>query len=160
MEGYDVSNIQGKQATGSMVVFKKGLPNKAEYKRFKIKTLKEPNDVGMLKEVLQCRLAHTEWPMPQVILIDGGKGQLNVALKLKTENEKLKTTIKNLKLKKIKFTTLAKRKNTLFVEGGKNPLLLKDLPPEVSNLILRIRDEAHRFAITYHRKLRNKNLLK
>ncbi|MCG2690331.1 excinuclease ABC subunit C, partial [Candidatus Parcubacteria bacterium] len=150
VEGYDVSNIQGKQATGAMVVFEKGLPNKAEYKKFKIKTLKEPNDVGMLKEILTRRLNHPEWKRPQVVLIDGGKAQLNVALKLKMKNKKLKA---------VKIMSLAKKNNELFVENRKKPLLLKDLPQEISNLILQIRDEAHRFAITYHKKLRSKNFL-
>ncbi len=156
IEGYDVSNIQGKQATGSMVVFKKGLPVKAEYKKFKIKTLKEPNDVGMLKEVLSRRFNHKEWPLPQVALIDGGIAQLRAGLNIKSKiaNGKSKSKILN-----IKIMSLAKKNNELFIEGRKAPLFLKDLPQEISNLILRIRDEAHRFAITYHRKLRSKNLL-
>jgi len=163
IEGYDVSNIQGQQATGSMVVFENGKPNKKEYKKFKIKIENKPNDTAMLKEVLERRLKHLEWPaqsptgneagwaMPQVMLIDGGIGQINIALKLKMKNEKLKNT---------KIISLAKRNNKLFIEGKDKPILLKNLPQEVSNLILQIRDEAHRFAITYHKTLRSKNFIK
>ena len=150
IEGYDISNIQGQEATGSMVVFENGKPNKNKYRKFKIKITGKPNDTAMLKEVISRRLKHKEWPMPQVMLIDGGIGQLNVALKLKTENEKLK---------KIKIISLAKKNNELFIEGKAQPVLLKNLPQETANLILQIRDEAHRFAITYHKKLRNKSFL-
>jgi len=150
IEGYDISNIQGQEATGSMVVFENAKKNKNEYRKFKIKITGKPNDTAMLKEVLSRRLKHKEWALPHVIFIDGGIGQLNVALKLKTENEKLKNT---------KIISLAKRQNELFIEGKDKPILLKSLPQEVSNLILQIRDEAHRFAITYHKKLRNKAFL-
>lgn len=151
IEAYDISNIQGQYATGSMVIFINGKPDKNFYRRFKIKIDGKPNDVAMLKEVLSRRSKHPEWPYPDLILIDGGIGQLNVALKLKTENEKLKT---------VKFMALAKKKNELFIEGKKKPILLKSLPREVFNLILQLRDEAHRFAIAYHRKLRTKALIK
>jgi len=85
--------------------------------------------------------------VPQAILIDGGKAQLGVALQLK------------IKSSKYKVMALAKRNNELFIEGKKEPILLKNLPPEIANLILRIRDEAHRFAISYHKKLRSKSFL-
>lgn len=83
IECYDVSNIQGKSATGSMVVFVGGQPDKSQYKKFRIKTGDTPNDIAMLKEVIGRRLAHEEWPYPDVMLIDGGKGQLNAAIKTK-----------------------------------------------------------------------------
>jgi len=149
IEGYDISNIQGQQATGSMVVFENGIPNKNEYRKFKIKITDKPNDTAMLKETISRRLKHKEWPMPQVMLIDGGIGQLNTALKLKTENEKLKN---------IKIISLAKRKNELFIECQQTPVLLKNLPQEIANLILHLRDESHRFAIAYHKKLRTSSL--
>jgi len=147
IEGYDISNIQGQQATGSMVVFENGLPNKNEYRKFHIKIEGQPNDTAMLKEIISRRLKHKEWPMSQVMLIDGGKAQLNAALQLKVQSSKCKVM------------ALTKRKNELFIEGKDKPILLKNLPPETANLILRIRDEAHRFAIAYHRKLRSKSLL-
>ncbi|MCL5010630.1 MAG: UvrB/UvrC motif-containing protein [Patescibacteria group bacterium] len=149
MEGYDISNIQGKQATGSMVVFEDGRPDKNEYRKFKIKFKNTPDDIAMLKEVLSRRLRHEEWPLPQIMLIDGGIGQLNIALKLKMKNEKLKNT---------KIASLAKRKNELFLENQPKPVLLKNLPQEVANLILAVRNEAHRFAVAYHKVLRSRNL--
>ncbi|MFH1462106.1 MAG: UvrB/UvrC motif-containing protein [bacterium] len=151
IESYDVSNIQGKEATGAMVVFVEGKPDKRFYRKFKIRLPEKPNDVAMIKEVLSRRLKHKEWPYPDLILIDGGIGQLNAALKIKMQNAKCK---------KIKVISLAKKENKLFIENRKKPLLLKTLPREVFNLILQLRDEAHRFAIAYHRKLRGKVLLK
>src|SRR3989344_2061497 len=99
----------------------------------------------MKKGVLNRRFNHPEWDLPQLILIDGGIGQLSVALKVKSQNSNLKTLI---------CVSLAKKKNELFIEGRKQPLLLKNLPRPIFNLILQLRDEAHRFAITYHKKLR------
>jgi len=150
IEGYDISNIQGSEAVGSMVVFEKGKPDKNEYRKFKIKITGEPNDVAMLKEVLLRRFNHQEWRFPQLILIDGGMTQLNTALKVKSQIAKLKD---------VKVTALAKRKNTLYLENQKEPILLKDIPQEVSNLVLRLRDEAHRFAITFYKKLREKKFI-
>jgi excinuclease ABC subunit C len=147
IEGYDISNIQGKSATGSMVVFEKGIPRKDLYRKFKIKNFEEPNDTAMMRELISRRFNHPEWKYPELILIDGGKGQLNESLKEK-------------KKRKIKFISLAKKENNLFVEKREKPLFLKDLPEEISNLILNIRDESHRFAISYHRKLRSNSLMK
>ena len=145
IEGYDVSNIQGKMATGGLVVFENGLPDKSQYRKFKIKLKDTPDDTAMLKEVLRRRFAHKEWQAPNIVLIDGGKGQLSTALKEISKN--------------IKVMSLAKRNNELFIEGKKEPILLKNLPQETANLILRIRDEAHRFALSYHKKLRSKKLI-
>jgi excinuclease ABC subunit C len=148
VEAYDVSNIQGKEATGAMVTFIKGQPDKNFYRRFKIKTVGQANDVAMIKEILKRRLKHAEWGLPDLILIDGGKAQLNAAM-LITKNYKLKT----------KVMAIAKRENKLYVEGRKKPVLLKTMPREIFNLILQLRDEAHRFARSYHLKLRYKSLL-
>ncbi|MFA5877792.1 MAG: GIY-YIG nuclease family protein [Candidatus Staskawiczbacteria bacterium] len=145
IEGYDISNTQGKQATASMVVFTNGQPDKNEYKKFKIRITDEPNDVAMIKEALKRRLNHPEWPYPDLILIDGGKPQLNAA--------------KSVVDKAIPIIALAKRRNELYIGSKKTPVLLKKLPREIFNLILQIRDESHRFAIAYHKKLREKHLL-
>jgi len=146
IEAYDISNFQGKEATGALIVFTEGKPNKSLYRRFKIKfSENKPDDILMLKEVLKRRLKHKEWPLPDLILIDGGKGQLNLALR-------------EIKNKKIKIMALAKKHNELFLPHQKKPILLKKLDSELSNLILRLRDEAHRFAIEYHRKLRKNKL--
>lgn len=141
IEGYDISNIQGKYSTGSMVVFTDREKDKSQYRKFRIRMEQRPNDTAMIREVLKRRMKHKEWPKPQLMLIDGGKAQLNAALK---------------EVKDIKVMALAKRKNKLFFEN--KTILLKNLPKETSNLILRIRDEAHRFALKYHKKLREKKL--
>jgi excinuclease ABC subunit C len=143
IEGYDISNISGKEAVGSMVVFINNLPFKKGYRIFKIKFTKQINDIAMLKEVIQRRLKHKEWDMPNLILIDGGKGHLN--------------TIKKLLHKlKIQIPVLAIAKG----EKRKNNKILGEIPDFVDKKILiKIRDEAHRFALYHHRKLRNKNFL-
>jgi len=148
-EAYDIANIQGKEATGAMVVFTEGKPDKSQYRQFKIKGAHEPNDIAMLKEVLERRLRHKEWPYPDLILIDGGKAQFNIAKKI----------CSRLRLQHIKIMAIAKKNNELYIEGEKKLVLLKNLPRETFNLILQLRDEAHRFARRYHHKLRKKSLL-
>lgn len=142
IEAYDVSNIQGKDATGSMVTFINGKPDKNFYRRFKIRLSDKPNDVAMLKHILSRRFSHPEWGLPDLILIDGGKAQLNAALSLT----------------KIPVIALAKRRNELYMKNLEKPILLKTLSREVFNLILQLRDEAHRFARKYHHKLREIDL--
>lgn len=149
IEAYDISNIQGKEATGSMVVFLDGKPTNSEYRKFKIHITGKPDDYAMMQELVTRRLNHPEWKYPQLMIIDGGKGQLSSALKAMFK-ARLQTSIK--------VVAIAKRNNELFLPGKSHPLLLRNLPQNVSNLILHIRDEAHRFAISYHRKLRTKEL--
>jgi excinuclease ABC subunit C len=141
-EAYDIANIQGKEATGSMVVFTNGKPDKSQYRKFKIKGLDTPNDIAMLKEVLERRFNHKEWSLPDLVLIDGGKAQFNVAKKTCSE------------FKDIKIMAIAKRNNELYIEDSKKPLLLKNMPRQTFNTVLQMRDEAHRFAQKYHHKLR------
>ena len=162
IEAYDISNIQGKLATGAMITFIEGKPDKNFYRRFKIKITGKPNDVAMIKEILSRRFRHPEWGFPDLILIDGGMPQLNAA-KLAINNYQL--TIPVLALAKKRSVAEPRTKlrfgageNKLFIEGQKNPILLKNLPREIFNLILQLRDESHRFAISYHKKLREKNL--
>ena len=157
-EAYDVSNIQGEEAAGSMVTFINGRPAKNFYRKFKIKIAGKPNDVAMIKEILSRRLRHAEWPYPDLILIDGGKAQLNAALRA-INLAKPSYRLGLAKFGNIRIMSIAKKKNELFIEGRKKPVLLKTLPREMFNLILQLRDEAHRFAISYHRKLRKKRLL-
>jgi excinuclease ABC subunit C len=147
IEAFDVSQIHGNFAVGSMVTFINGIPQKNFYRKFKIKFTKRPSDVDMIKEILGRRFKHKEWGFPDLILIDGGKAQLNAALKAKS-----------CKLK-AKIIALAKSENKLFIEGEKKPIFLKKLPREIFNLILNLDNEAHRFAISYHKKLREKELL-
>ncbi|MGB9750071.1 MAG: excinuclease ABC subunit UvrC [Caldisericia bacterium] len=150
IEGYDISNISGKHAVGSLVVFHNGKEKKEYYRKFKINLTFKPDDYGMLKEVFKRRFLHRndkEFPWePDLILIDGGKGQLNVALKVKKEL--------NIPFK---FIALAKEFETLFFEDfDKEINLPKD--SEVLKLFQRIRDEAHRFAKTYYKKLHRKSI--
>ena len=151
-----------------MVVFVNGKPDKNLYRKFKIKTIDTPNDIAMIKEVLERRFAHPEWKYPEMILIDGGKAQLNIAIKTKNEVKKESLTLslrsysqsQNFKnIKNIKIISIAKGKQELFIEGQKKPIPLKQLPQKVYNLIKQLDDEAHRFAIAYHKKLREKYLL-
>ncbi len=159
IECYDISNIQGKFAVGSMVVFKNGSADKSQYKKFRIRMKNEPNDIAMLKEVLTRRLLHPEWGYPEIMLIDGGIAQLNVAINAKNA---LPTT------HKIKIISIAKGKRELIIGGapsytkaskGAAKIPLKDLPQEIYNVIVALDDEAHRFAITFHRKVRKKALI-
>ena len=145
IEAYDISNIQGQEAAGSMAVFKDGVPEKKSYRKFKIRTAGSPDDIAMIKEVLSRRFRHSEWHLPDAIFIDGGKAQFNAALEIKKNNRKLRN---------VKVLSLAKRNNELFIEGKSKPLLLKNLPRAIFNLILQLRDEAHRFAQRYHHKLK------
>jgi len=154
IEAYDISNIQGKQATGSMVVFLDGKPANSEYRKFKIHITGKPDDYAMMQELITRRLNHPEWKYPQLMIIDGGKGQLSAALKAFKEFEKI-----SRKRLPIYIAAIAKRHNELFLPGKSHPLLLRNLPQNVSNLILHIRDEAHRFAISYHRTLRRKKFI-
>ncbi|OGZ72404.1 MAG: hypothetical protein A2908_03100 [Candidatus Staskawiczbacteria bacterium RIFCSPLOWO2_01_FULL_38_12b] len=157
IECYDISNIQGTLAVASMVVFLNGKPDKNQYKKFRIKMENKPNDIAMLSEVLVRRLAHPEWGYPQVMLIDGGIAQLNIGIKtLRQAQGKAKN---DPELKKIKIISIAKGKREILIEGQKQHIPLKSLPREIYNLIVHLDDEAHRFAITYHKKLRKKTLL-
>ncbi len=153
MECYDISHIQGTNTVASMVTFINGLPKKSEYKKFKIRSTEgKPDDFLSMKEVLTRRLSHLgekNWAKPDLIIIDGGKGQLSSVMQIVDE----------MGIKGIDFVSLAKRQEEVFLPHQSKSILL---PRESGALYLiqRIRDEAHRFAITYHRKLRGKNALK
>lgn len=147
-EGYDISNISGEEATGSMVVFTQGRPDKNQYRKFKIKTVRGANDIAMHQEVIRRRLEHPEWKMPDLMLIDGGKAQLNAAIAALRNYQLLVTSYKP------KVAALAKREEELYIEGRALPLKLAFLPPETAFFFQRIRDESHRFAKKYHHKRR------
>lgn len=153
IEAYDISNISGGSAVGSMIVFEKGQPKKQDYRRFKIKTVKGANDTAMLQEVLCRRLKHPEWPMSDVVLIDGGRAQLNTALKIFKQHSKV---AKNLP----EIFALAKKQEMLYTIKNTQPIALAKFNQELSFFIQRIRDKAHCFALTYHHKLRKKDLFK
>jgi excinuclease ABC subunit C len=137
IEGYDISNISGTSAVGSMVVFRGNRPDIDQYRKFKIRTIEQSNDVGMLREVLRRRFSRRDWSLPDLVLIDGGKGQVNAA----------KEVIEGAGFR-IPVVGIAKgpeRKKNEFV--GKIP---EDVAEET---LIRVRNEAHRFAISYYRKL-------
>lgn len=147
IEAYDISHIQGTSAVGSMVVFNNGQPDKNQYRKFRIKAPAKPDDTGMLKEIMARRFKHPEWPLPDLIIIDGGKAQLNTAIK---------TTPKNISV--IALTKNSKHKGShIYSTTSPSPVLLNFLTCEVRKLILQANGEAHRFAISYYRKLHEKN---
>lgn len=186
IECYDISNTQGTNPVGSMVVFKNGLPVKSEYRKFKIQGKKTPDDFAMMKEMLTRRFSRSvitrpdaseaaailttgdkiasspvkaptprndkqTWPLPDLIVIDGGKGQLGAALevmdKFKVQSEKLKVI------------GLAKRIEEIFMPGESEPIILSHDDPALQ-MLQRLRDEAHRFGITFHRDLRSKQAVR
>jgi excinuclease ABC subunit C len=150
IEGYDISNISGTSAVGSMVVFSGGESEKSEYKKFKIRTVNGANDVGMMAEVLTRRFGN-DWPHPDILFVDGGLGQVNVALRI------LKKF--NLKIPVVGIAKGLSRKNDRFVFDVRDEELRRAVE-NFGDLFKRVRDEAHRFAIGYHRKLRGGMLTK
>jgi len=165
IEAFDISNLQGGYAVGSMVSFKDGEPAKERYRHFKIKTIESTDDYGMMYEVLLRRYQKAVQgnDLPDLVLLDGGRGQLNVAQEV----------FKELKIKKVDLISLAKEKTItepllsrfrkseekIFHPQYKEPLTL-ERHSSLLHLLDRIRDEAHRFAITYHKKVRTKEMIK
>lgn len=147
IEAYDISNISGTLAVGTMVVFLKTQPDKEEYKKFKIKNIQGPNDVAMMGEMLTRRFKHHEWQKPDLIFIDGGAAQYNIARK----------TIKMFNMA-IPIISFAKGLENVFASTLQKPTPLHKLPQRVQNFIIAVKDEVHRFSITYHRSLRSKAL--
>jgi len=151
IEAFDISNLQGTDAVGSMVCFINGAPRKSDYRKFKIKTVKGPDDYSMMRELLlrhYRRVQDEDKPLPDLILIDGGKGQLSAAV----------TVLKNLDLMDIAAIGLAKRLEEVYKPGQSEPQNISKTSPGLS-LLRKIRDESHRFAVSYHRKLRKKRTL-
>ena len=152
IECFDNSNIQGTNPVSACVVFKDGKPSKKDYRHFNIKTVEGPNDFASMEEVVYRRykrLLDEEQPLPQLIIIDGGKGQLSSALK----------SLDDLGLRgKIAIIGIAKRLEELFYPGDSVPLYL-DKKSETLKVIQQLRNEAHRFGITHHRDKRSKSAL-
>ncbi|HRY52672.1 MAG TPA: GIY-YIG nuclease family protein [Candidatus Portnoybacteria bacterium] len=146
IEAYDISNIQGTNAVGSMVVFKGAKPDKSQYRKFKIKTVRGANDIAMLKEVLRRRFAHAEWPLPNIMLIDGGRAQLNAAI-----------AIARSQLPKTAIVALAKQDEEIYTIYSSKALRLIALPISLQLAFQAVRNEAHRFAISYYRHLHGKS---
>lgn len=153
IEGFDISNTMGDQSVASMVVWEEGRMNKSDYRRFKINTVQGANDFASIHEVVTRRYgAMEDLPRPDLVLIDGGLGQLAFAI----------AALKQVGQSDLAIIGLAKAKGEkderIFLPGRKNPIVLRANAP-ATHLLQRIRDEAHRFAITFHRKLRGKTLV-
>ncbi len=149
IEAFDISNIGGTDATGSLVAFENGEPDKKNYRRFRIKTVKGSDDFAMMAEVVgraYSRRKEEGKKMPDLVLVDGGKGQLNAAIE----------SMKKLGLA-LNAAALAKEFEYIFLPGIDAPVILQKDSPAL-HLLQRIRDEAHRFAVGYHRKLRGKKM--
>jgi excinuclease ABC subunit C len=147
IEAFDVSNIQGKEAVASMVVCQDGRMDKSRYRKFKIRTVSGPDDFACLYEAVYrryARLTKEEKELPGLILIDGGKGQLHAAYQ----------ALSQLGVEEIPLAAIAKREELIFVQGQETPIALDPTAPEL-HLLQQIRDEAHRFAVGYHRKRRS-----
>src|SRR5262245_14008092 len=159
IECYDISNIQGTSSVGSMVVFEGGQPANGAYRRFQIKTVDGPNDFASLQEVLRRRFSRAKaspeedpagaakgWTkLPDLIIIDGGRGQLNAGLEV----------LQKLGLERLQTVSLAKQNEEIYTPYAAEPILLPR-DSQALYLVQRIRDEAHRFALTYHRKVRGR----
>jgi excinuclease ABC subunit C len=151
IEGYDISNIQGTEQVGSMVVWENGGLKKDDYKRFRVRTVTGADDFASLREVLGRRFARAleqGGVLPDLVLIDGGRGQLNVGL----------SVLQELGLDWIPVAALAKQQEEVYVGDSAQPLALDPTSPALHTL-QKIRDEAHRFAITYHKKLRGRRTI-
>lgn len=149
IEAFDISNIQGKLAVGSLVVFEKGRPKKKDYRRFRVKRVKGIDDYAMLQEITERRykrLLSEGKKLPDLILVDGGKGQLS----------EVKKILNNLNLE-LPIISIAKKEEEIFKPEVHKPIILPS-NSEAIFLLQRIRDEAHRFAVTYHRRIRSKEL--
>jgi len=155
MEGYDISNIQGTVAVGSMVVFEEGKPKPSHYRRFRIKTVSGADDYAMLQEVIKRRFKRSlksdastpnTWAiLPDLVLIDGGKGQLNSVL----------AAMHEVGAGSVPTASLAKENEEVFVPQKRKPIILPRSSPGLQ-LLQRLRDEAHRFALGYHQKMRRR----
>jgi len=149
IEGYDISNIQGKEAVGAMVVLTNGLLDNKQYRKFKIQGFTKPNDFAMLAQMLVRRFTNNhDWPKPNLIMLDGGAGQLSV---VKHELDQYKINIP--------IIALAKQEELIYLPKQKLPLRLKNNSSALL-LLQQLRDEAHRFGITFHRSLHKKSATK
>jgi excinuclease ABC subunit C len=160
IECYDISNFQGSESVGSMVVFEDGKPRSGEYRRFKIRSVIGANDFASHQEVLRRRFHRARsgeegseeelrWRLPDLVIIDGGKGQVSAA----------KEVLDALGLHDLPLAGLAKEREELFLPDRSDAILLPATSPALY-LVQRLRDEAHRFAITYHRDLRAKRAVR
>jgi excinuclease ABC subunit C len=151
IECFDISNTQGTDSVASMVVFVDGKPRKSDYRKFKIRSVEGPDDFASMREVIERRyrrLVDEQGTLPDLIMVDGGKGQLSSAVEV----------LGSLGLAEVPIIGLAKRLEEIFMPGRSDPELIGKTSTGL-RLLQQVRDEAHRFAITYHRSLREKRTL-
>ena len=146
VEAYDIAHLGGKNMVGVMVVVENGEVNKSEYKKFKIRTQSDANDIGALKEVLERRFNHPEWAYPGLIVVDGGIAQINIT----------KAVLNRIGLRNISVVSVVKDER----HRPKGLMGDKKFASKYEKEILLGNSEAHRFAIAYHKKMRNENFLK
>lgn len=145
IEGYDISNLGSSDKVGSLVLFQNGEPKKSGYKKFNIKGVIGQSDVDCLKEIISRRFSHSEWGRPDLLLIDGGRGQVNAVKTILAE--------KNISIPIVGIAKGPARKKNEFILGEKNPELVAWVFGH-QELLIRVRDEAHRFAINFNRSKR------
>lgn len=162
IECFDISNFQGQESVASQVVFEEGVPAREHYRRYKIKTVQGADDYASMKEVLSRRFQHSEYEDPDLIVVDGGKGQLSIALRILQEMDKAQIPVAGLAKARTESNfqeqDVKSTDERVFVPGRQNPIVLSPFS-EAHHILVGIRDEAHRFAITYHRKLREQKSL-
>ncbi len=162
IECFDISNFHGGENVASQVVFEEGLPRKSDYKRYKIRTVEGSNDFAAMKEVLSRRFAHTEWEEPDLVVVDGGKGQLNMAVEVLKEIGRTDIPVVGMAKARTQGEfhdqEVVASQERFFLPGRQNPVTFPT-HAEAYHILVGIRDEAHRFAITYHRKLRENRTL-
>lgn len=149
IEGYDISHLRGGAAVGVMVVFEEGAPFKDGYRRFHLDRTSPGDDCAALREVLQRRSARSQWPLPELMVIDGGRAQLNT----------VREVLQQAGLTGIALLALAESPDRIYLEEERRPVLLP-ANSTLLQLLQRIRDEAHRFAVDYHRRLRRKSAVR
>ena len=166
IECFDISNLQDSHMVGSMVVFEGGTEAPQQYRHFKIKRVKGQNDFASMYEVLERRFKRTldgDWPKPDLVVIDGGKGQLGQAVTILSDLGIHDVDVISLAKSRVESdmtgTQLSRSPERVFLPGRKNPVVLRQNSAEIF-LLQRLRDEAHRFAITFHRKQRRKATFK
>lgn len=162
IECYDISTFQGKETVASQVVFEDGVPSKEHYRRYRIRTVQGIDDYASMKEVLERRFNHKEYEDPQLIVIDGGKGQLQVAVRLLQEIGREDIPVVGLAKARTQGefldTEVSATEERFFLPGRSNPVVFRPAS-DAYQILVGIRDEAHRFAITYHRKIRESTSL-
>jgi excinuclease ABC subunit C len=162
IECFDISNFQGYESVASQVVFFDGLPSAEDYRKYKIKTVIGPNDFESMKEVLSRRFAHKELPDPQLIVVDGGKGQLKMACEALAEVGRSDIPVVGIAKSRTESSfekaEVEATQERFFLPGRQNPVIFRE-NTEAFRILVSLRDEAHRFAIEFHRKLRDKESL-